>query len=276
MVSRNRRIFLEYFYVITAFILLGAFAGIMAGLLGIGGGLVVVPGLAFIFQYAPVPHQYIMQMAAGTSLAIMIPTTVRALTAHLKHQVNVWPVYRRMVGSVIFGAVAGAFLAHVVNSKVLEVLFGFFVLYMAVRLWFDSRAEAQGQMPGPLGINIFGTIVGLKSGLLGIGGGVLTIPFLTRWSVPIRDAIAVSNAVSFTVAVIGTVSFIISGLLVSGMPAWSTGYVYWPAWLPVALVSMVVAPWGVKLAHRLSPKILKRIFSIFLLIVAAQMLKDLI
>jgi uncharacterized protein len=268
---------LEYFYIIIGFILLGAFAGIMAGLLGIGGGLVVVPGLAFLFQFAPIPHEHLMQMAAGTSLAIMIPTTIRALFAHLKHEVRVWPVYRRMVGSVIFGAILGAFLAHVVNSRVLEVLFGFFVLYMAIRLWFDSRAETQqSQLPGWLGINIFGTIVGVKSGLLGIGGGVLTIPFLTRWSVPIRDAIAVSNAVSFTVAIIGTASFIISGLLVANMPPWSTGYVYWPAWLPVAIVSMLVAPWGVRLAHHLSPKILKRLFSIFLLIVATQMLKVLI
>lgn len=267
---------MEYLYIIIGFTLLGAFAGLMAGLLGIGGGLVVVPGLAFLYRYAPVPHQYLMQMAEGTSLAIMIPTTIRALCAHLKHEVHVWPVLRRMLASVIVGAIAGAFLAHVVNSAVLQVLFGCFVLYMAARLWMDSRIEAGGQLPGPLGITIFGTIVGLKSGLLGIGGGVLTIPFLTRWSVPIRDAIAVSNAVSFTVSIIGTASFIISGLLVSGMPPWSTGYVYWPAWLPVALVSMVVAPWGVTLAHHLSPKILKRIFSIFLLIVATQMLKVLI
>jgi uncharacterized protein len=266
----------EYLLMIAGFAALGAFAGIMSGLLGIGGGLVIVPGLAYIYQFTPVPHNYLMQMAEGTSLAIMIPTTIRALYAHLQHKVSVWPVYSRMLPSVIFGAILGAILAHIVNSKMLQILFGFFVLYMAVRLWFDSRSEPQGQLPGPLGMNIFSTVVGAKSGLLGIGGGVLTIPFLTRWSVPIRDAIAVSNAVSFTVSIIGTVSFMVSGLLVSGMPRWSTGYVYWPAWAPVALVSLLIAPVGVKLAHRLSPKILKRLFSIFLLVVATQMLKVLI
>lgn len=265
-----------YLIFIAGFIALGAFAGLMAGLLGIGGGLVVVPGLAFLFHYAPIPHQYLMQMAEGTSLAIMIPTTVRALFAHLRHEVNVWPVYSKMLASVIIGAIAGAFLAHVVKTQVLEVLFGFFVLYMAFRLWRESKSETHKPFPGPVTFNIFGIIVGIKSGLLGIGGGVLTIPFLTRWSVSVRDAIAVSNAVSFTVAIIGTISFIISGLMVKGMPAWSTGYVYWPAWLPVALVSMLVAPWGVKMAHHLSPKILKRLFSIFLLIVAIQMLKVLV
>ncbi len=262
--------------IIVGFVFLGVFAGIMSGLLGIGGGLVVVPGLAYLYQFAPVPHTHLMQMAEGTSLAIMIPTTIRSLYAHLQHKANVWPVYSRMVASVIIGAIVGAFLAHVVNSQVLQILFGFFVLYMAFRLWFDSRTEAQGQLPGPVGMNIFGSIVGIKSGLLGIGGGVLTIPFLTRWSVPIRDSIAISNAVSFTVAIIGTISFMVSGLMVKGMPHWSTGYVYWPAWLPVAIISMLVAPWGVKLAHILSPKILKRIFSIFLLVVAVQMLKVLI
>ena len=267
---------MEYLIIIIGFIILGAFAGIMSGLLGIGGGLVIVPGLAYLYQYTSVPHQYLMQMAEGTSLAIMIPTTIRALYAHLKHQVSVWPVYSRMLASVILGAIGGAFLAHVVNSKVLQVLFGFFVLYMAFRLWSDSKVEAHGKLPGPVGINIFGTIVGLKSGLLGIGGGVLTIPFLTRWSVPIRDAIAISNAVSFTVSIIGTISFIVSGLLVSGLPHWSTGYVYWPAWAPVAIVSMLIAPWGVKLAHVLSPKILKRLFSVFLLVVSIQMLKILL
>jgi uncharacterized protein len=265
---------LEY-WIIICFILLGAFAGLTAGLLGIGGGLVVVPGLAFLYQWTPIPHEYLMQAAAGTSLAIMIPTTLRALQAHLRHPVSVWPVYSRLAIGVIVGAIIGAFLAHVVNSKVLEILFGVFVLYMAVRLWRESRVETMGQLPGPLGINTFGAIVGIKSGLLGIGGGVLTIPFLTRWSVPIRDAIAISNAVSFTVSIIGTVSFIISGLLVSGMPSWSTGYVYWPAWLPVAVASLLVAPWGVKLAHYFSPTILKRLFSIFLLIVGVQMLTPL-
>ncbi len=262
---------------IIGFVVLGAFAGLMAGLLGIGGGLVVVPGLAYLYQYTSVPHEYLMQMAEGTSLAIMIPTTVRSLMAHLKHHANVWPIYSRLLPSVIFGAILGAFLAHVFDTRILQILFGFFVLYMAWRLWSDSRVEPSQNMPGVLGTNIFGTIVGVKSGLLGIGGGVLTIPFLTRWSVPIRDAIAISNAVSFTVAIIGTVSFMISGMFHSAqMPKWSTGYVYWPAWLPVALVSMLVAPWGVKLAHYLSPKILKRIFSVFLLVVGAQMLKVLI
>ena len=146
---------MEYFYIIIGFIFLGAFAGIMAGLLGIGGGLVVVPGLAFLYQFAPIPHEHLMQMAAGTSLAIMIPTTIRALFAHLQHEVRVWPVYPRMVGSVIFGAILGAFLAHVVNSEVLEVLFGFFVLYMAIRLWFDSRAESAGSITGLAGHEYF-------------------------------------------------------------------------------------------------------------------------
>lgn len=268
---------MEYFVFIAGFIILGAFAGLMAGLLGIGGGLVVVPGLAYIYQFTSVPHEYVMQMAAGTSLAIMIPTTIRSLSAHLRHQAKVWPIYSRLMPSVIFGAILGALLAHVFDTKILQILFGFFVLYMAWRLWSDSKVEASTTMPGIWGTNIFGTIVGVKSGLLGIGGGVLTIPFLTRWSVPIRDAIAISNAVSFTVAVIGTVSFIVSGMFHSAhLPKWSTGYVYWPAWFPVALVSMLVAPLGVKLAHHLSPKILKRIFSVFLLVVAVQMLKVLI
>ncbi len=267
---------LEYSLIIMAFALLGCFAGLTAGLLGIGGGLVIVPGLAYIFQFIDVPQRYIMQIAEGTSLAIMIPTTLRALFAHLRFGIAVWPVFVRMIVGVIVGAIAGAFLAHIVKSEVLSILFGLFLLYMAFRLWFVLTPNPAHQLPGPLGLNLFGVIVGLKSGLLGIGGGVLTIPFLTRWNVSIREAVAVSNAVSFTVAIIGTISFMISGHLVGGLPKWSTGYVYWPAWLPVALVSLLVAPLGVKLSHILSPNVLKRIFAVFLLIVALQMLKVLL
>lgn len=258
---------------LLTFAFLGAFAGIMAGLLGIGGGLVVVPGLAFLLQYSTIPSSHLMQVAEGTSLAIMIPTTIRALFAHLKHKAEVWPVFKRMLASVIIGALAGAVLAHVVNSNVLRILFGFFVLYMAFRLWFVIQPKPQQQLPGPVGMNIFGFIVGAKSGLLGIGGGVLTIPFLTHWNVRMQDAVAISNAVSFTVSIIGTASFIISGLMVAGLPAWTTGYVYWPAWLPVSILSLFFAPMGVKLSHILSVKVLKRIFAVFLLIVAIQMLK---
>ncbi len=258
---------------LLAFAFLGCFAGIMAGLLGIGGGLVVVPGLAWLLQNTGIPSSHIMQVAEGTSLAIMIPTTIRALFAHLKHKAEVWPVFKRMLPSVIVGALLGAILAHVVNSNVLRILFGFFVLYMAFRLWFVIQPKPQHQLPGPVGMNIFGLIVGAKSGLLGIGGGVLTIPFLTHWNVRMQDAVAISNAVSFTVSIIGTVSFMVSGLMVVGLPQWSTGYVYWPAWLPVSLFSLVFAPMGVWLSHYFSVKVLKRIFAVFLLIVAIQMLK---
>lgn len=268
---------MEYFIIFLGLILLGCFSGLMAGLLGIGGGLVVVPGLAFLFQYMAVPQEHLMQMAVGTSLAIMIPTTLRALLLHLRQKAQVWPVYSRMAIAVIIGALIGAFLAHIISTRVLQILFGFFVLYMAFRLWFTREDLTQpSQIPSLSKINTLGVIAGIQSGLLGIGGGVLTIPFLVRWGVAIRDAIAISNAVSLNVAIIGAMSFMISGLWVTGLPAWATGYIVWSAWLPVSIASVCVAPFGVKWSYRLPPLLLKRIFSVLLIIVAVQMLKVLI
>lgn len=258
---------------ITEFILLGSVAGFSAGLLGIGGGVIVVPGLVYIFQFIPVPPKFIMQIAAGTSLAVMVPTTFCALLTHSRRGTLIWPLFSQLVLGVVIGAMIGSLLAHIAPSKILRIIFGVFLLFMAFRLWFVLTPSPKRQLPGKLGLNLFGSVVGINSGLLGIGGGVLTIPFLSSWHVVMTQAVAVSNAVSFAAAVVGMVSFAIIGMNVDGLPAWSTGFIYWPAWAPIALASLLMAPFGVKLSYRLSPTVLKRIFAVFLLIVSFQMLK---
>lgn len=256
-----------------AFLLLGAVAGTLSGLLGIGGGLIVVPSLAFLFQWLGMPVDVIMHMAAGTSLAIMIVTTTRSLRSHLKRRVEFWPIYRQLLPGVVVGTVIGAFIAHWLNSQVLSLIFGFFVLIVAIRSWLDHHhTETRRRLPGFWGMNTAGVLIGAKSGLLGVGGGALTIPFLTFCRVDMRKAVVVSAATGLTVALVGTAVFILNGLGVGHLPRYSLGYVYWPAWFPVALGSVLMAPFGAKWSHDLPVVTLQRVFAICLLFIAARLL----
>ena len=256
----------------VGYLLLGIFAGLLSGLLGIGGGLIVVPGLVFLFLHTPIPHPLIMHMAVATSLATMILTSIRALEQHILRKITFWEVFRRLLPGIIAGTVLGAVLAIFLNTRVLEILFGLFVLFISIRLLIPKEFKGRHQLPGNFGMTIAGLLVGAKSGLLGVGGGALTIPFLTYCNIPIRNAVVVSAATSLTVAIIGTLTFMISGYNDAELPSWSTGFIYWPAALPIMISSVIFTPLGVKLSHYLPATILSKILGVFLLIVSFQML----
>lgn len=260
------------FLLTLAYCVLGVGAGVMSGLLGIGGGLVVVPGLAFLFKYSVIPHDLIMKMAVGTSLATMILTSMSALREHLRNDIVFWPIFRRLLPGIIVGTILGAIIAHFLNTRILEILFGIFVLFIALRLLFAHQFTGRHELPRQSVMHFVGLIVGTKSGLLGLGGGALTIPFLAYCNVSIRTAVVVSAATSLTVAIIGTISFMINGLQVMHLPAWSMGYVYWPAGLPIMICSLLFTPLGVRLSHYLPTTTLKKIFGVFLLLIGLQML----
>jgi uncharacterized membrane protein YfcA len=252
---------------------LGMLAGTLSGLLGIGGGLVVVPGLLYLFAHnVSMPNDALMHMAVGTSLAVMIVTTLRSLLSHLKRDVEFWSIYKPIMPGVIIGTILGALLAHYLQSRSLEIVFAVFILILSIRLLFPAKVNSLRKLPGNRALSVFGLLVGAKSGLLGVGGGALTIPFLTHSNVNIRQAVVVSAATGLTVACIGTVCFILNGWWAVGLPAWSTGYIYWPAWLPMVLGSIVFAPLGTRLPHHLPAPLLKRFFGVFLVLVAIRML----
>jgi uncharacterized protein len=259
-------IFLHYF-------LIGTLAGMMSGLLGVGSGVVVVPALAFLFRRQQFPIQLIMHMAAGTSLASMVVTTSRSLLSHVRRHIKFWSIYKRFMPTVIIGTIAGAVLAYYLPSFALRIIFGIVLLFFSIKMFFQKSPDTdKHNLPGNLGCWSMGFLIGGKSGLLGLGGGTFSIPFLTHCSVPMRQALVVSTAIGVTVSVVGAVSFMLTGLHTVGLPAWSTGYVYWPAWLGVITGSLCFVPLGVKLSHWLPTLILKRIFSTFLLIVGVHML----
>lgn len=259
-------LFLSYF-------LIGVFAGILSGLLGIGSGVIVVPALAMMFMHQHFNSHLIMHMAAGTSLASMMVTTSRSLRGHMRRNIKFWDIYRKFMPGVIVGTMCGAVLAHFLHSNTLGIIFGIVVLLFGMYMFFQKpRKLTKYRLPGTVGCSGVGFVIGGKSGLLGLGGGTFSIPFLTYCGVSMRQAVTVSSAIGATVAVIGTASFMLTGMHAENLPAWSTGYVYWPAWLGIIIGSLCFVPLGVKLSHKTSTLILRRVFGVFLLIVGVHML----
>lgn len=253
------------------YLVLGGAAGLLSGMLGIGGGLIVVPGLAFAFHYHDLPHDSIMQIAIGTSFAIMIVTSLRSLLGHMSHQDEFWEIFKRLLPGLTLGVVAGALLAHSLPSKTLGVVFGVFVVLLVIRLFFFNKTNTTRALPGRLGMVTVGSCVGLTSGLLGIGGGALTVPYLLHCNVPIRRAVVVSVLTTLLIALLGALSFVVIGFHETRHLPWTTGYIHWPAWFAVSLGSMLFAPLGVKLSHRCQVKVLRRVFAIFMLFVAIHL-----
>lgn len=255
------------------FIFIGAFAGIMAGILGIGGGIIVVPGLAFIFRYAGlIPEDAIMHVAAGSSLAAMILTSQSSLRAHLRMGEILWPIFYKLWPGIVLGVIAGVCLAKMIPTHWLELIFGIFLLLVAVKMMLDKKSIHAERFPPEWVNRLISFIIGLKSGMLGVGGGVLIIPYLTYCGVAIRKIAAVSNLCTLTVATLGTLLFILTGWDEMKTVPFALGFVYWPAVIGVAIPSMVFAPLGVKLNYILPTRYLKWVFLVILLITAFHML----
>lgn len=252
--------------------LIGMFAGLMAGLLGIGGGIIVVPGLAFIFQHvAFIPKDSIMHVAAGSSLAVMILTSQSSLRAHFRLNGVKWEAFNKLWPGIIVGTVCGALLAHLIPTHWLKVLFALFLILVAIKMLTDLHVTHPERFP-PNWVNRgFSFFVGLISGLLGVGGGMLIIPYLTYCGIAIRNIAAVSNLCSFTVAVVGTMVFILTGWQEMSLTPYATGYIYWPAVLWVAIPSVIFAPLGAKLNYIIPVKVLKYGFIVILTITAINM-----
>lgn len=254
------------------FALLGAVAGTVAGLLGVGGGILVVPGLAFLLAGGEVPADRLMQVAVGTSLANIVVTSLSSIRAHHRRGAVHWPVVARMTPGIVAGALLGAVIADLLPTRTLAIVFGVFLLLVTARLTFGGQPAAHRQLPGLAGLAGVGTGVGTLSSLLGIGGGTMTVPFLAWCNVSLREAVATSAACGLPIALAGAAGFALAGLDTPGMPALATGYIYWPAFIAVAPLSIAFAPLGARLAHTIPVTALRRGFALFVLIVGIRML----
>ena len=255
-------------------ILVGSGAGILAGLFGLGGGVLVVPGLLFVFWLLKFPTAVLMHLAIGTSLSIMICTATSSVWAHQRNGNILWPVTGRVLPGIICGVVAGTLLANRMNGRWLEILFGVFVLILSMKMFTGFRGQrTHRNMPGRGAMFSFGTAVGLKSGLLGVGGGILSVPFLTYCGLPMKKAAGTSASFSWPISIMGTISFIIVSHGKLSIPG-ATGYVYWPAFICVAPFAALCAPIGAGIHNRVgesSDRILQRVFAVLLFLVGVKM-----
>jgi uncharacterized protein len=258
---------------IVEYILVGALAGLLAGLLGVGGGIIIIPALVFIFStQTSIPSEALMLYVVGTSLASIIATTIFSLSIQHRRGFVSWAMFLKLLPGIVIGTVLGILLANFLDTHVLKALFGVFMILMAAQTFFRFKQSRHEELPGRLNCGIASIFIGLSSGLLGIGGGALTVPYLTYFKISIRQAMAASTACGIVIAVTGMVGYIITGLHQVGAPAWSSGYVYWPAVLAIGLLSPFFVMLGAKLSQRLPVEILRRIFAIFIFIVGLQML----
>jgi uncharacterized protein len=256
---------------IISLLIVGGFVGVIAGLLGVGGGVIIVPVMVWLY-HATFPSDHLMQIALGTSLATIVITSLSSIYAHHCHRAILWTVMLQLTPGIIIGALLGAWLADQLSSNLLHQGFAVFLFIVAAQMGLGKPPAAHRQLPGKLAMNLVGSTIGIISSLVGIGGGSLTVPFLVWCNISIRHAVATSSACAFPVAIAGTIGFIINGFNVPNLPDWSIGYVYLPAFLAIVPTSLLFAPVGARLAHTLPTVTVKRFSAGFLTIVGIKML----
>ena len=251
----------------------GIIVGIIAGLLGLGGGAIVVPALLWVFQTnSHIPTIHMMHIAIGTSLATIVITSISSIIAHHQHQAILWPVAKQLTPGILLGALLGVIVANSLSYIYLRTIFSIFLLVVATQMILNFSPKTHRNLPKWPGMTLVGILIGKLSALVGVGGGSLTVPFLVWCQVPIRNAVATSATCGLPIAVSGTIGFVIVGWNVEGLPAWSLGYIYLPALVGITGTSLLFAPVGAKLAHTLPVKLLKKIFAVFLLLVAFKLI----
>jgi uncharacterized membrane protein YfcA len=250
----------------------GAFAGVLAGLLGVGGGVIIVPLLVFTFTAQHLPEAYILHLALGTSLASIIFTSISSLRAHHRRGAVNWPVVKGISPGILVGTFLGSWVAAQLSTGFLKGFFVVFLYYVATQLLLDIRPKPHRQMPGAGGMFGVGNVIGGVSSLVGIGGGSLSVPFLIWCNLPMHHAVGTSAAIGFPIAVAGAAGYLVNGLPAVGLPSGAVGFIYLPALVGIALASICTAPLGVRLAHSLPVPRLKKVFAVFVLIMGTRLL----
>lgn len=256
---------------LSIYLVTGAFVGFAAGLLGIGGGLIIVPVLATALTYF-IDSSQVVHIAIATSLATILVTSFSSALAHHKHGAVRWDIFKLLAFGVLAGAFIGGWFSQYFASNTLSKIFGVLELLIALNMLLALKPNPSRELPGLAGNTAAGGVIGNLSSLVGIGGGTLTTPYLVWNNVSMHQAIATSTAVSLPVALAGTIGYVFAGLQATDLPAYTTGYIYWPAFLGIIVASVFTAPIGAKMAHKLPVKVLKRGFGVFLLLLAIKML----
>jgi len=256
----------------AAYVGLGLVVGFVAGLLGVGGGLIIVPVLIMLLHANGLAAGIEPQLALGTSLASILFTALSSVRAHHRHGAVEWPLVRRITPGILAGTLAGALLAAQMPATVLKVFFVIFLFYAAVQMWLDFKPAPHRGLPGRAGTTLAGGVIGAVSSWVGIGGGTLSVPFMLWHNVTLHRAIATSAAIGFPIAAAGAAGYVLGGWKMQGLPAGSLGFIYLPALAGIVVGSVLTAPLGARTAHRIPVRPLKRIFALLLVTLALRML----
>ena len=255
-----------------AYLGIGLLVGFAAGLLGIGGGIVMVPLLVFVFAASGIAPDQVLHIALGTALAAMVFTSIASMRAHHAHDAVDWNIARAMSPGMLAGSFGAALIAGFIPTRPLAVGFTALVFYAATQILLDLRPPGSRDLPGAAGLFGAGALIGAVSSLVAAGGAFMTIPFLVWCQVPLRRAIGTAAANGLPIAIAGTTAYVINGIHAEGLPAMSVGYVYLPAVALVVSTSTLAAPLGARLAYRLPVKRLRTIFALMLYGFALKML----
>jgi len=258
--------------IFVAYMALGAIAGILAGLFGIGGGVIVVPALVLAFTLQGLQPEIVFYMAIATSLANIIFTSLGAICVHHKKAAIEWYLVKPIAVGMLGGAFIGVNTALTIPAIYLQASFGAFAIFLSLRMMFLASSTGKLSLPGPLLLAVTGTFIGWVSALFGIGGGNLLVTWLSNRGLVMQKAVATASACGFAIALAGALSNAVLGWHDVLLPAYSLGYIYLPALPGLVSISFVSASYGSKIAHRLSAHMLRRMFAWMLLLVGIRML----
>ncbi|QEL56977.1 sulfite exporter TauE/SafE family protein [Chromobacterium paludis] len=256
----------------AALLACGAVAGFMAGLLGVGGGLIIVPVLGGVLAAAGLGGEHAQHLAVGTSLAVMVFTSASSVRAHHKKGAVDWRVVRGMAPAMVLGTLAGSLLAGWIPGRALAWFFVIYAYAVAAQMLIGKQPKAGREMPGRVGQGAAGSVIGMISSWVGIGGGSMSVPFMAWCNVPVHTAIGTSAALGWPIAISGAAGYLISGWHAAGLPWGSAGFVYLPAMLALMLMTVLLAPLGARAAHRLPVPRLKKAFAVLMAVMACEML----
>lgn len=251
---------------------LGLAIGYLAGLLGIGGGMLMVPFMVFVLSSQGVGEAVLVKVAVATSLATICFTSLSSVWAHHRKGAVLWSVALVLAPGILIGSLAGANLAVALPAKALTVFFALFVTFSATQMLLNKKPKPGRTLPGAIGMFGVGSVIGVLSSMVGAGGAFVSVPFMTWCNVSIHKAVATSAALGFPIALAGSLGYVLAGMGRADLPAGALGYVFIPGLVSIALGSMLTAPWGARTAHRMDIGPLKKVFALFLYAMAAYFL----
>lgn len=255
------------------YLFLGVIAGLIAGIFGVGGGMVIVPSLIIMFKLYNMPENILTHLAIGTSLATIIITSLSSVRTHANQNNVTWPIFYQLTPTLLLGSFLGVVMAMHIAGQWLQFSFGLFILAIAIKTALGTRKKTtpiQSQQPSNVILKIGGLVIGWISSLFGIGGGAFTVPFLRYQNLTMTQAVGTSSACSIPIAIMGTLTNLILAWNHPNLPQGSTGFIYWPAFFGIIITSIPSAHYGAKIANKLSNSALQKIFALFLLILAIK------